>query len=62
MSNIWHSWLLAPVHATALATAAKSFRDNPFPGSPVLDRAGLHVTTWERHFSSVQPLPDVAAV
>jgi hypothetical protein len=33
MSNTWRSWLLAPVHAVALASAAKSFRDNPILGS-----------------------------
>lgn len=37
------SWLLAPVHLAALATSAKSFRDNPFIGSARLNRAGLHV-------------------
>lgn len=37
------TWLLAPLHAAALATAAKSFRDNPILGSPTLNRAGLHV-------------------
>lgn len=37
------SWLLAPVHVAALATGAKSFRDNPVIGSPTLNRAGLHV-------------------
>ena len=37
------SWLLAPVHLAALATGAKSFRDNPIIGSPALNRAGLHV-------------------
>ncbi len=37
------SWLLAPWHLAALATGAKSFRDNPVIGSPVLNRAGLHV-------------------
>jgi Phytanoyl-CoA dioxygenase (PhyH) len=37
------NWLLAPVHLAALATGAKSFRDNPFIGSPALNRAGLHV-------------------
>jgi Phytanoyl-CoA dioxygenase (PhyH) len=41
--NRWASWLLAPMHAAALATAAKSFRDNPILGSPRLNRAGLHV-------------------
>jgi hypothetical protein len=43
MSNPWSRWLLAPLHAAALATAAKSFRDNPILGSPTLNRAGLHV-------------------
>lgn len=37
------TWLLAPLHAAALATAAKSFRDNPILGSRALNRAGLHV-------------------
>ncbi|MBV8889028.1 MAG: phytanoyl-CoA dioxygenase family protein [Alphaproteobacteria bacterium] len=37
------SWLLAPYHLAALATGAKSFRDNPVLGSPRLNRAGLHV-------------------
>ncbi len=36
------SWLLAPVHLMALASGAKSFRDNPIIGSPALNRAGLH--------------------
>ncbi|MGH7046665.1 MAG: phytanoyl-CoA dioxygenase family protein [Stellaceae bacterium] len=37
------SWLLAPVHVAALASGAKSFRDNPIIGSPTLNRQGLHV-------------------
>jgi hypothetical protein len=37
------SWLLLPVHLAALATGAKSFRDNPLIGSARLNRAGLHV-------------------
>ena len=37
------SWFLTPVHVAALATGAKSFRDNPVIGSPRLNRAGLHV-------------------
>ena len=37
------SWLMAPIHVVALATGAKSFRDNPIIGSPTLNRAGLHV-------------------
>jgi hypothetical protein len=43
MSNDRLTWLFAPVHAAALATAAKSFRDNPILGNPSLNRAGLHV-------------------
>jgi Phytanoyl-CoA dioxygenase (PhyH) len=34
---------MAPIHVAALATGAKSFRDNPIIGSPTLNRAGLHV-------------------
>jgi Phytanoyl-CoA dioxygenase (PhyH) len=37
------SWLFTPLHVVALATGAKSFRDNPIIGSPTLNRAGLHV-------------------
>jgi hypothetical protein len=37
------SWFFAPLHVAALATGAKSFRDNPVIGSPSLNRAGLHV-------------------
>ena len=37
------SYLLAPLHAAALATGASSFRDNPILGSPALNRRGLHV-------------------
>jgi hypothetical protein len=37
------SWLLAPFYAAAVATASKSFGDNPIIGSPALNRAGLHV-------------------
>ena len=37
------AWLLAPIYVAALATGAKSFRDNPIIGSPTLNRAGLHV-------------------
>jgi hypothetical protein len=37
------SWLFAPWHIAALATGAKSFRDNPVIGSPTLNRAGLHL-------------------
>jgi hypothetical protein len=35
---------MAPIHVAALATGAKSFRDNPIIGSPTLNRAGLHVS------------------
>jgi len=50
-------WLLAPLHAMALFTAAKSFRDNPILGHPALNAAGLHlarvqaaaaVSAWRR--------------
>jgi len=37
------SWLFAPVYVAALATGAKSFRNNPVIGSTALNRAGLHV-------------------
>jgi hypothetical protein len=37
------SWALAPFHVAALASGAKSFRDNPVIGSPTLNRAGLHI-------------------
>ena len=37
------TWALAPFYAMALASGAKSFRDNPIIGSPTLNRAGLHV-------------------
>src|SRR5215813_6293083 len=36
-------WLFAPWHVAALATGAKSFRDNPVIGSPALNRTGLHI-------------------
>ena len=71
MSNTWRSWLLAPVHAVALASAAKSFRDNPILGSPALNRAGLHVrrmrlaasmAAWRRRrLAPALPAEDVAA-
>ncbi|MGH6982271.1 MAG: phytanoyl-CoA dioxygenase family protein, partial [Stellaceae bacterium] len=35
--------LLSPFHVAALATGAKSFRDNPIIGSARLNRRGLHV-------------------
>jgi len=37
------SWVFAPLYVAALATGAKSFRDNPVIGNPRLNRAGLHV-------------------
>ncbi|MBV8937709.1 MAG: phytanoyl-CoA dioxygenase family protein [Alphaproteobacteria bacterium] len=43
MASARLSWLLAPWHVAALATGAKSFRDNPVIGSPSLNRAGLHI-------------------
>ena len=39
----WRRWLLTPFYALAVATPAKSFRDNPVIGSPRLNRLGLHV-------------------
>src|SRR6185503_13737197 len=35
-------YLMAPFWVAALATGAKSFRDNPVIGSPALNRRGLH--------------------
>jgi hypothetical protein len=35
-------YLMAPVWVAALATGAKSFRDNPIIGSAELNRRGLH--------------------
>jgi hypothetical protein len=35
-------YLMAPLWVAALATGAKSFRDNPLIGSPELNRRGLH--------------------
>lgn len=37
------SWLLTPYYAAALATGAKSFRDNPIIGAPAFNQMGLHV-------------------
>lgn len=39
----WYQWLLVPLHALAVVTQAKSFRDNLVIGSPTLNRWGLHV-------------------
>jgi hypothetical protein len=39
----WSRWLLAPLHMLAVATGAKSFRDNPVLGSARLNRWGLHL-------------------
>jgi hypothetical protein len=71
MDNNWCSWFLAPVHAAVLATAAKSFRDNPVLGSPVLNQAGLHVArmrlaaaiaAWRRRrLAHLLPAEDIAA-
>jgi phytanoyl-CoA dioxygenase PhyH len=43
MNVSWNRRLLVPLHALAVATRAKSFRDNPVIGSPLLNRWGLHV-------------------
>lgn len=43
MTSRLREWLLAPIHVAAVATGAKSFRDNPVIGSAYLNRAGLHV-------------------
>jgi len=39
----WRSLLLIPLYALAVASAAKSFKDNPVIGSRRLNRMGLHV-------------------
>ncbi|MDO9708464.1 phytanoyl-CoA dioxygenase family protein [Paracraurococcus lichenis] len=39
----WAQWLLAPIHALALASGAKSFEANPVLGSATLNRYGLHI-------------------
>lgn len=39
----WRNLLLIPFHALAVASAAKSFKDNPVIGSPKLNRMGLHI-------------------
>jgi hypothetical protein len=43
MSSFTRSWLFLPVHAAAVATSSKSFRDNPILGSAALNQRGLHV-------------------
>jgi hypothetical protein len=48
------SWLFAPLHVAALATGAKSFRDNPVIGNPTLNRAGLHVARVRLAHSMVE--------
>src|SRR5262249_28610965 len=65
------SWIFAPLHIAALATGAKSFRDNPVIGSPTLNRAGLHIarvrlaggmTEWRRkRLASLIPEEDRVA-
>jgi hypothetical protein len=70
MRNSATSWLLLPLHLAALATAAKSFRDNPVIGSPFLNRAGLHVArmraaaamaAWRRRrLEPLLPAEDIA--
>jgi hypothetical protein len=71
MAVVRASWVLAPLHVAALATGAKSFRDNPVIGSPALNRAGLHVARvrlagrmaeWRRQrLRSLLPAEDRAA-
>lgn len=39
----WLHWFRAPVWLLALATEAKSFKENPIIGSRRLNRAGLHI-------------------
>jgi hypothetical protein len=39
----WRSLFLIPLYALAVATSAKSFRDNPVIGSRRLNRLGLHI-------------------
>ena len=39
----WRRWILLPFHCAALLSSAKSFRDNPVIGSPVLNQRGLHL-------------------
>jgi len=39
----WRRLLLIPLYALAVATSAKSFKDNPVIGSPRLNRMGLHL-------------------
>lgn len=39
----WLRWFRAPVWLLALATEAKSFKENPIIGSRRLNRAGLHI-------------------
>jgi Phytanoyl-CoA dioxygenase (PhyH) len=59
------------MHVAALASVAKSFRDNPILGSPALNRAGLHVgrmrlaaamAAWRRRrLASLLDSGDIAA-
>ena len=39
----WRRLLLVPLYVLAVATSAKSFKDNPVIGSARLNRLGLHV-------------------
>src|ERR1700761_45676 len=39
----WRSLLMIPLYALAVASSAKSFKDNPVIGSPRLNRMGLHI-------------------
>lgn len=60
-------WLLAPLHALAVASSAKSFKDNPVIGSAALNRRGLHIgrkrvaaRAAERRRRSLAPLLSAA--
>ena len=45
----WSRWLLLPLHVLAVATGAKSFRDNPVLGNARLNRWGLHL--WRKRLA-----------
>ncbi|HTJ64408.1 MAG TPA: phytanoyl-CoA dioxygenase family protein [Alphaproteobacteria bacterium] len=46
-SKLWRHWLMMPLYALAVASSAKSFRDNPVIGSPRLNQRGLHILRRE---------------
>ncbi|MDN3567944.1 phytanoyl-CoA dioxygenase [Paeniroseomonas aquatica] len=45
----WSRWLLLPLQVLAVATGAKSFRDNPVLGHARLNRWGLHL--WRKRLA-----------